>query len=166
MSFTLARYAQLRPFLYHLTARANHSRIKELHRLESAAVLFEASSSVDMLRVRRRAHLPLRIGAHQVLVRDQAPLHAGNVAFASGWDLADLVADLNRRVFFWPGGAQGPIAYGQRHFARYAAEMPLIIRVRAETLFQTNPERTPLFCHYCHCSPYNDPQPPPNLYQA
>jgi len=153
MPFTLARYAQLRPFLYHLTARANHSRIEELRQLESAAVLFVISGSVSALRVRRRAHLPLRIGAHQVFVRDQAPLHAGNVAFAGGWDLADLVADLNRRVFFWPGGAQGPIAYGQRHFERYADEAPLIIRVRAEALFQVNPERAPLFCRYNSGSP-------------
>jgi hypothetical protein len=153
MPFTLARYAQLRPFLYHLTARANHSRIAELRRLESTAVLLVASRSIDALRVRRRSHLPLRIGAHQVLVRDQAPLHAGNVAFAEGWNLADLVADLNRRVFFWPGGVQGPISYGQRHFARYAVEMPLIIRVRAEALFQSNPERTPLFCRYNSGSP-------------
>jgi hypothetical protein len=153
MPFTLARYTQLRPFLYHLTARVNRSRIEELRRLESAAVLFDASRRVDAVRMRRRTHMSVELGTYQVLVRDQSPLYAGNVAFAKGWDFADLVADLNRRVFFWPGGTLGPISYGQRHFARYVTEKPIIIRARTDALFQSNPDRAPLFCRYNSGSP-------------
>jgi hypothetical protein len=157
MPFSINHYAQLRPFLYHLTAQANQLRIQSLQRLESAALLFVTANRADALRERRRGHLHIPIDGHQIVVRDQAPLHAGNIAFADGWGLPDLIADLNRRVFFWPGTGAKPIEYGMRHFARYEAEEPLIIRVRFVDLLRHNPNQEPMFCRYNSGSPrYNN----------
>jgi hypothetical protein len=95
MPFSINHYAQLRPFLYHLTAQANQLRIQSLQCLESAALLFAAANRADALRERRRSHMHIPIDGHQIMIRDQTPLHAGNTAFADGWGLPALIADLN-----------------------------------------------------------------------
>jgi hypothetical protein len=43
-------------------------------------------------------------------------------------------------VFFWPGTADGPIAYGVRHFGRYAPEQPAILRIPTGSLIAANPD--------------------------
>ena len=91
------------------------------------------------------------VGASEVRVRDQAPLHAGNVEFEAGWDFARLVAALNDRVYFWPGTADSPIEYGLRHLGRYLSESPAIIKIPTRSLFAINP--APLFCGYNSGSP-------------
>jgi hypothetical protein len=47
-----------------------------------------------------------------------------------------LVEEINRRVFFWPGDADGPtVASGKAHFARYAnAESIAVLRVPFDEL--------------------------------
>jgi hypothetical protein len=95
MPFSINHYAQLRPFLYHLTAQANQLCIQSLQRLESAALLFAAANRADALRERRRGHMHIPIDGHQIVIRDQTSLHAGNIAFADGWGLSALIADLN-----------------------------------------------------------------------
>ena len=67
---------------------------------------------------RRPQPVRLDLGGRIVEVRDQAPLHKGNLHFDEGWSMARLVEYLNGHVFFWPGGADGPIDYGRRHWAR------------------------------------------------
>lgn len=70
-----------------------------------------------------------------------------------GWSFEDFVGALNARVFFWPGTGVGPIDYGQRHYARYASERPIVIRADVTDLLASNPSNTPLFCKYNSGSP-------------
>jgi len=139
--------------LYHLTARENIERVHDLARLESTAFLMEAADQRSNVRARRMGKLPLSIGPHRVVIRDQAPLRAGNIEFEAGWGPEDLVDDLNRRVFFWSGWEHGPIEHGLNHFERYRSENPVLLRVRFESLRSHNQEHTPLFCKFNSDSP-------------
>jgi hypothetical protein len=69
------------------------------------------------------------------------------------WSFERFVAHLNGRVFFWPGDGQGPISYGMRHFARYEAEEPVILRVPVLDVVEANAAVEPLFCRYNSGSP-------------
>lgn len=153
MSISLTTFADARPYAYHLTAADNLVRICELGRMESAADLLAAAGRPDVLRKRRREHLPIEVGGQTLWIRDQKPLHAGNIAFAADWTLEDFVEALNRLVFFWPGKASGPNEYGVRHFERYAAEKPVIVRAPTADLFEANPGNQPLFCGFNSGSP-------------
>lgn len=148
MSFEIEHYAKLRPFLYHLTARQNLAGIRALKRLDSAATTLAAAARHDLLRCKRHDHEIVSVGKRSILLRDQAPLYVGNADLGDEWTFEDLIEHLNKRVFFWSGTEDGPIAYGRRHFERYAHEQPLIFRVRFDSLMRSNPGRTPLFCPY------------------
>jgi hypothetical protein len=93
------------------------------------------------------------VAGERIELRDQAPLHAGNMALDDGWTFDDFVAHLNERGFFWPGGDAGPISYGARHYERYAVEKPAILRIATAALLAENPERPPHFCRYNSGSP-------------
>jgi hypothetical protein len=134
MAFTFAHLCSTRPFLYHLTATSNLTRLRQTRVWLSAAALAKLATPSTQLVARRSASLELQIGGGPVHIRDQAPLHAGNIAFEAGWSFADLLLDLNRRVFFWPGTAKGPIAYGLRHFERYQNDDIRILRVPTEVM--------------------------------
>jgi len=129
------------------------SRIRREARLQSAAALMLRANAGGLLSARRGGHLSIELDGETILLRDQAPLHAGNIRFEAGWDLPRLIEHLNRRVFFWPGGEDGPIAYGRRHHERYAAEAPVVLRVRLRELLEANPGRVPLFCQRNSGSP-------------
>ena len=150
---TIDAFSRLRPYLYHLTAAENISRIQRTRRLNSAAQLFEAARRPDLIRVRRRQHERVSVEGEQIVIRDQAPLHRGNVGLQPEWEFADLIAMLNRQVFFWPGGPQSPIAYGVRHFERYRAEDTRIIRVPLVDLMAANASLEPHVCRYNSGSP-------------
>src|SRR5690349_20897884 len=96
---TLEHFQNLRPFLYHLTDRENLARIRRSSKLTPAALLIADSGRKDLLRVRRRNHEVITIGKDVIRVRDQAPLHQGNVTFPSGYTLGDFIENLNSRVF-------------------------------------------------------------------
>ena len=83
-----------------------------------------------------------------ILVRDQAPLHSGNLELPNGFSFADFIESINRNVFFWPGTEAGPISYGLRHFERYRQERPVLLRVDYQSLILSNPAAIPLFCKY------------------
>ncbi len=153
MPFDLDELIATYPLVYHLTARANLARIRGTGQLESAVALLRGAGRLDLLQVRRAGPATIEVDGDAVILRDQAPLHAGHIQFEDGWDLAQLIESLNRRVFFWPGREAGPIVYGQRHFQRYAEEGPAILRVRLRALVEANPGRTPLFCRYNSGSP-------------
>ena len=115
MAFDLDLLVAAYPFLYHLTAAKNMARVWRRRQLQSAATLMQLANSLDLwLETRRPAHVPLDIGGEQVLLRNQAPLHACNVRFEGGWNLPRLVLQLNSRMFFWPGArtAQSRTASG------------------------------------------------------
>jgi hypothetical protein len=162
MPIDLDDFGRLRPYLYHLTAQENVARIRGMGRLESASALLHAAGRTDLLTTRRKDHLAIVVGDVPISIRDQAPLHAGNMALDPDWSPADFVAYLNRRVFFWPGSAGGPISYGDRHYDRYAHESPAILRMRFDALRMANPGLPPLFCRFNSGSPrwsYGRPSP-------
>src|SRR5438105_13028460 len=149
MAFSLEAFAKTRPYVYHLTSVANLEGIRARGAVVSAQRLMEESGDTTWLRGRRRGSkvIVLKDG-EQVVLRDQDPLHEGNVGLARGWNFADYVQYLNARVFFWPGTDVGPIASGRNHFARYRSERPAILRLRALDLFQANAPRHPEFAKF------------------
>jgi hypothetical protein len=148
MGFRIEDYEALRPYVYHTCPRGNADRILNLRRMEPTAVLLELAERADLLRTRRGEDLELRIAGTPVLIRDQMPLNPANIDFEAGWELADLVEYVNRRIFFWPGGPAGPIDYGSNHFNRYAEEQPVVLRLRLRSLLAANPGRQPQFSKY------------------
>jgi hypothetical protein len=88
-----------------------------------------------------------------VYIRDQKPLHKGNVDLRGGWTFECLVKELNSRVFFWPGDDDGPIPYGTRHFDTYVDSRPVILRVPTAAAFSNNPSISPQFCRFNSGSP-------------
>jgi hypothetical protein len=118
-----------------------------------ASKLLLQSGRTDLLRVRRPRHELITVTGIVVWVRDQAPLHRGNLRLPKGYSFEDFIESLNARVFFWPGTAAGPIAYGVRHFERYKDEHPIIIRASFSSVVLVNPGGEPRFCRYNSGSP-------------
>src|SRR5688572_6196850 len=129
MTISTDDLVRLRPYLFHLTASSNIAAIGRARKLKSAACLLTEAGRKELIGVRRKLHLPVQVNGSQVQLRDQAPLHAGNMDLSKGWRFEDFVAHLDGRVFFWPGNRSGPIAYGRRHYERYASERPTILRI-------------------------------------
>src|SRR5262249_15322688 len=102
---------------------------------------------------KRSSHIAVEVDGHQVWLRDQAPLHRGNVHLHGEWTFDDLVNSLNARAFFWPGTADRPISYGLRHFERYRREPCAILVLPTDATFAANRTREPLFCRYNSGSP-------------
>lgn len=153
---------RLRPVVYHLTAARNLARIRRTRVLESAGRLLDAAGRHDLVRARRRGHEIVVVDADEIHIRDQAPLHPGNLRLDSGWTFDEFVTHLNRRVFFWPGTTTGPISYGRRHYERYREENPVVIRASLASLLSANPGRAPAVCRYNSGSPrcsYGQPSP-------
>lgn len=144
---SLAAFASLRPWLYHLTARENLVAIQRSAALDSAAVLLDKAGRSDLLRTRRVARLQLQIGNTGITLRDQRPLHPANIALEDGCSFSAFVETLNRRVFFWPSSITGPSSYCKRHFARYSCEAPIVIRVPTTSLLRIS-QVEPQFCRY------------------
>ena len=153
MSIDSQAFAALRPYLFHLTARSNVAHIRISRRLHSMVVLARKAGRSDLLDVRRAEHVRLTVNGNAVHIRDQAPLHEKNMLLEDGWSFSRFVRHLNERVFFWPGGPSGPIAYGLRHFGRYTQERPALLRISTEALFAANRKARPLFCRYNSGSP-------------
>ena len=142
-----------RPFFYHLTARGNLPRIQRDGRLVCANAFFRQANRVDLATVRRRHHCVLEVVGELVHIRDQAPLHEGNMKLEGGWDYQRFVREINDLVFFWPGDERAPIPYGRRHFARYADEDVRILRVSTADLLAANQRCEALVCRYNSGSP-------------
>ena len=146
-------YVKTRPYLYHLTDSANISRMARTRRIDPAAALFERAARLDMVRRKRDRHERISIGRDVIAIRDQAPLHEGNLSLPTGYTFEEFVESLNSRVFFWPGAAVGPISYGTRHFERYENEAPAILRLTFASLLSANTFANPMFCRYNSGSP-------------
>lgn len=153
MPFSLASFAQRRPYLYHLTAASNLPGIQAERRLHSASALTERANRSDLVGVRRSDHVPLHHEGVPATLRDQSPLHLANIRLDEGWSFDRFVAHLNAHVFFWLGSETGPIDYGERHFARYASEGPVVLRIPFTGLVAANPDAEPLFSKYNSGSP-------------
>jgi hypothetical protein len=149
----LKHYASARPYLYHLTHRANVAHLREMRRLIPAATLLRLAGRLDLLRTPRRSSIAVVVEGRTVVLRDQKPLHKGNIRLPNGFRFEDFVESLNQRIFFWPGGATRPIPHGLRHFEHYKAENPAILRIDLNALLELNPTAVPRFCHYNSGSP-------------
>lgn len=133
--------SQKRPYLYHLTSRVNLPSIIACRELHSASVLFErADPSSAREKVRRRRPGPaaerIVIDGEPVEVRDQHTISeiALPKCLEGGLQVPDYYQLLNYRVFLWP-----TIARLRRHYARYAAERPVLLRFRTNDLLALNP---------------------------
>lgn len=158
----LEHFVKTRPFLYHLTADSNLQLIRDSRTLSSAAEIIGRARRSDLLRARRRQHERVVVKNAEVVLRDQAPLHRGNLVLPAGFSFEDFIESLNGRIFFWPGSEAGPISYGVRHFERYQHELPAILRVPTESLIAANPDVGPQCCRYNSGSPRcNDGKPSP-----
>jgi hypothetical protein len=96
-------YQDARPYLYHLTDKINLAHVRETNRLYPAATLMETAGRHDLLRTRRGSHERITIGKTVIMVRDQAPLHRGNISFEDGYTFEKAVESLHRRILSWPG---------------------------------------------------------------
>lgn len=113
----------------------------------------EQGGNCDFIRQKRSDHLTIQMERASVKIRDQKPLHTGNITLEGNWSFGDVIESLNQRVFFWPGWHDRPISYGERHFVRYAGEEPVIIRVSTADIFTSNTDNGPLFCRFNSGSP-------------
>jgi hypothetical protein len=141
----VGRFAQLRPFLYHATARENLPLIREANALDPAVELMRRAGRSDLLRWLRPQRVALSIDGRTVVLSDQAPLAAQRIALYRGWTFADLVQYLNEHVFFWPGTADGPAKTGiMAHNGDDASNV--LLRIPTALLLAANPQATLLFC--------------------
>jgi hypothetical protein len=154
MGLDLELFVERRPYAYHLTAAENFQILRNSGVIRSAAELIERAGCSGLLRMRRHGPVPIQIGGKGAFLRDQDPLHEGNIRFEGGWQMADLVEELNRHVFFWPGTAAKPNDYGTRHYERYSrSEKLVIVRVPTASLINANPNVKPRFCRFNSGSP-------------
>jgi len=91
MPFHLSEFIRKRPLAYHLTTQNNLSSIRTAQRIDTAAELIRGAGQRQWLRLRRDKHIGLTFEGRIASVRDQAPLHVGNVALLGGWSFEDLV---------------------------------------------------------------------------
>jgi hypothetical protein len=129
MPLDTLRLAQLRPYLYHLTAEQNLGSIKRHLELRCARLLLESANLMHLASKRRTEHLPIRMGKESLLIRDQKPLAVGAIAFEVGWAMERFTEHINEHVFFWPGDSTGPIQAGLNHYERYKHERVALVRV-------------------------------------
>jgi len=153
MAFKVDRYAALRPFLYHVTARQNLGRLRRTQRMDTASAILRAARRQDLLRARRPDPVTIVLDGEPIVLKDQRPLLSSNVALTKGWQFADFVEYLNDHVYFWPGDALSLLDAGKRLLAHYAPGSPLVLRVPLLALTAANPDLPPLF------SPYNSGAP-------
>ncbi len=153
MGFPLNDFIHLRPYVYHLTSRENLRRLMRTRRLECAADLIFRSDKPELLSERRAKHHCLLIDGETAWLRDQVPLKEGCIEFEQGWDLARLVEHINRRVFFWPGTADGFSDYGLRHLGKYFDEGPALLRIPLDKLVKANEGNPPRLCAFNSGSP-------------
>src|SRR5438045_2237603 len=107
-------------------------------RLIPAAILLERAGRTDLMRVPRRQSIRTMVDGRTIVLRDQAPLHKGNMQLPKGHTFEEFVENLNKRIFFWPGTDAGPRDYGLRHFEHYKEEQPIILRMDFESLCGMN----------------------------
>ena len=152
----LDKFAETRPYLWHLTDAGNVERIRRMKQLECAATLLCAGGCTACIGKRRKSSCIVRVDGDDVRIRDQKPLHDGNMQLPEGWSFEKFVKFLNSHVFFWPGTAQTPKGSGKGHFRRYVNECPTgsvaVLRVPTKDLFAANCA-SPLFSRYNSGSP-------------
>ena len=148
MSFAIREYARLRTHAYHLTDVTNTQTLRRWGEMLSSAILLDRAGLRQDIGTRRRELKTIVVDGCQLVLKDQKPLVLKNAALAAGWTERDFVAHLDNHVFFWPGGADGPIKHDARLFDSYDAKTTAVLRVRTDELFAANPSNPPLFCPF------------------
>lgn len=150
MGINLSELTQTSPCLYHVTYEDSLSRIRRLRRLECAATLMKAGGQLEWLRKRRETMLAFTVNGDRVVLTDQAPINAKNIAFQDGWELPDLIEAINRRVFFWRGPECGLLSKNKGHFKKYDKEGCQLVFLRADfaETNQLNAARGPELCKH------------------
>lgn len=145
VSINLADLIEISPYLYHVTYEDSLKRIRKLRRLESAAALMEAGGQRNSLRVRRGDSVNFLVDGDPILLTDQHPINAKNIAFQDGWTISDLIEAINRRVFFWRGKKEGLLRSNQGHFKKYknAGHRLVFLRLSFGEVCRCNAERGP-----------------------
>jgi len=148
-------FIKRRPYLYHLTSQSNIASIKSTRELYSATNLLQIAGGEHLLRTKRASSVRLTVNGSTITLRDQEPLHAGNLQLRHGRTFGDIVEMLNNHVYFWPGDSSGPSKYGVRHYGRYekAGERLVMLRVSATELMSANPDNRPSFSRFNSGSP-------------
>jgi hypothetical protein len=136
------RFTQIRPYLYHVTARENLAAIARARRLHTAAELMQRAGRTDLLRWQRRQPIQLVIDDDRAVLTGQAALIEERISLRHGWSFGDFIEYLNEHVFFWPGSPEGPAKSGVLSHDELAGAA--LLRVPAADLFEINAE--PLFC--------------------
>lgn len=144
----VANFLDSRPYAYHLTANQNVTGICLAKMLFSATALATSAHEKEILKARRLSSVEFE----RAEIRDQKPLHKGSIEFAQGFCFKQLLALINSLVYFWPGNLGGPIANGQRHFNKYRAESPAVLRIPTVDLLDAN-EDEPLVSRFNSGSP-------------
>lgn len=99
MAFNVEDLIRIRPYVFHLTDSRNIPRIRRLKALEPASRLLRQGGREDLLGVKRPSHIGVSVGSDRMFLRDQMPLHAGNMGLTGHWTLKKSVHQLNDRVF-------------------------------------------------------------------
>lgn len=135
------RLVALRPYAFHTTTEVNFFAIRHWRRLRSALDLLRGTPYEYLLHERRVQTYSVVIENVPVEIRDQRPLHEGHIRFEPNFGFADLLAELNSRVFFWPGTANGPVDRAA-HFRRYADDgNPVVLRCSLRELLILDGEK-------------------------
>jgi hypothetical protein len=155
MPFTLPDFSGRRPYLFHLTHARNLERIRREGRMLATCVICQLAKREEVLRSRRAVHTEVLVDGEPVHIRDQAPLHRGNMSLVGGWAFDDVLAAINERVFFWPGirTSGRPISSGVNHFSRYSPEGPVLLRLDTAQMLNANGDNPPEFCRFNSGSP-------------
>ena len=160
MAFTLARFAALRPYLYHRTHAPNVPAIRGDGALRSAEDVRGGPPAADGP---RRGMEEVARGGRTLLITDQRPLALGAIAWEDGWNAARWLRRLDSLVFFWPGDAEGPKGYAKAHGAKYergaaaGGAAPVLLRASFADVLSMNPQLPPLFCRYNSGGPRAQP---------
>ncbi len=133
MGFSIAEYAALRPTLWHLTHSQNLELIRKTGLLMPAKRL--TSAGPDCPRRGRQVIPGIPV------LRGQDLLHKKCIEFEGGYSMADLLADLHKRVFFWSGRPHRPIRPGREAIQRYS-ESDVLIRL---PFLEVAEDNTPYF---------------------
>ena len=149
------KFADTRPWLYHLTARMNVDRIREEGRLDCAATLLRAGGRECVVRQRRESSEEISVCGRSIHIRDQRPLHCRNMDLHGCWCFEDWVEHLNGWVFFWPGTERRPVCSGVGHYKRYKREGEdvRVIRICTKDTFDENRPAKPRFSRHNSGSP-------------
>lgn len=139
------KFIKLRPYVYHLTDRRNLNSIIAQKQIFSTRKIVSDSAIQNKktyLASRRPNHDLIKINVYDFHIRDQQPISELVLgrSLTNNWTVADFIAHLNKRVFFWP-----TINRLTRHYDRYQSENPIILRFSTEDVLKLNPNAE--FCH-------------------